>query len=100
MEAFQIRSTAGSLKIAGVLLSVGGAMIVSLYKGKILHLWHPIFHVHSEQHVDAASHQLRGSMLSAGSSFMFACWYLIQVMLIIVTMFSIILELPCLLIPE
>ena len=41
MEALHIRTMAGSLKVAGVLLSVGGTMIISLYKGGILHLWNP-----------------------------------------------------------
>ncbi|RLM68830.1 WAT1-related protein [Panicum miliaceum] len=78
MEALHIRSVAGLLKITGLLLSVGGTMIISLYKGEVLHLWNPILHSHSEEHVDVASHQLRGTILLAGSSFMFACWYLIQ----------------------
>ncbi|CAN6362678.1 unnamed protein product [Urochloa humidicola] len=79
MEALHIRSMAGLLKITGVLLSVGGTMIISLYKGKILHLWNPIINRHNEEHMNVASHhQLRGTILLAGSSFMFACWYLIQ----------------------
>ncbi|PUZ44207.1 hypothetical protein GQ55_8G071300 [Panicum hallii var. hallii] len=78
MEALHIRSMVGWLKITGVLLSVGGTMIISLYKGEVLHLWNPILHHHNEEHVDVASHQLRGTILLAGSSFMFACWYLIQ----------------------
>ena len=81
MEALHIRTMAGSLKVAGVLLSVGGTMIISLYKGEILHLWNPILHLRSEEHVGVARHQLRGTFLLAGSTFMFACWYLIQVML-------------------
>ncbi|CAM0144670.1 unnamed protein product [Urochloa decumbens] len=73
MEALQIRT------MAGVVLSVGGTMLVSLYKGKLLHLWNPVFHYHSEQqHMAGESHQLRGTILLVASSFMFACWYLIQ----------------------
>ena len=88
MEALHIRTMAGSLKVAGVLLSVGGTMIISLYKGEILHLWNPILHLRSEEHVGVARHQLRGTFLLAGSTFMFACWYLIQVMLpVTLTMF-------------
>ena len=86
MEALHIRSMAGLLKVAGVLLSVGGTMIISLYKGEILHLWNPILHHRNEEHVDdVASHQLRGTILLACSSFMFA-WYLIQVMFFPVTL--------------
>ncbi|WVZ53326.1 hypothetical protein U9M48_004289 [Paspalum notatum var. saurae] len=78
MEALRIRSMAGSLKIAGVLISVGGTMIISLYKGKILHLWNPVLHLHNQEHVSAPSNHLRGTILLIGSSFMLACWYLIQ----------------------
>ncbi|KAJ1255173.1 hypothetical protein BS78_05G119800 [Paspalum vaginatum] len=78
MEALRIRSMAGSLKIAGVLISVGGTMIISLYKGKILHLWNPVLHLHNQEHVSTPSNHLRGTILLIGSSFMLACWYLIQ----------------------
>ncbi|KAG0529354.1 hypothetical protein BDA96_05G091400 [Sorghum bicolor] len=79
MEALRIMTVPGSLKIAGVVVSVGGTMIISLYKGKILHLWNPILHHHNEVPVDVANHhQLRGTILLTGSSFTLACWYLIQ----------------------
>jgi hypothetical protein len=80
MEALRIMSMSGSLKIAGAVVSIGGTMIISLYRGKILHLWSPIPHPHNEELVDAGSHhQLRGTILLAGSSLMFASWYLIHV---------------------
>ncbi|KAK3127300.1 hypothetical protein QOZ80_7AG0571130 [Eleusine coracana subsp. coracana] len=47
-------------------------------QGKTLHLWNPILHHHNEESNEVASHQLRGTILLLGSSFMFACWYLIQ----------------------
>ncbi|XP_051215993.2 WAT1-related protein At5g64700-like [Lolium perenne] len=80
METFRILSIAGSLKIVGVLLSVGGTMLISLYKGKTLRLWDPILeHHHKEQQTaQVASNQLRGTILLLGGSFTFACWYLIQ----------------------
>ncbi|KAL6637126.1 hypothetical protein ACP70R_024698 [Stipagrostis hirtigluma subsp. patula] len=78
MESLQLRTMAGSLKIVGVLLSVGGTMLISLYKGKTLHLWNPILHHHKDEQLEAASHQLRGTIILVGSSFAFACWYLIQ----------------------
>ncbi|WVZ53327.1 hypothetical protein U9M48_004290 [Paspalum notatum var. saurae] len=52
--------------------------IFSLYKGKILHLWNPVLHLHNKEHVAVATHQLRGTILLTGSSCMLACWYLIQ----------------------
>ncbi|KAL6643081.1 hypothetical protein ACP70R_021262 [Stipagrostis hirtigluma subsp. patula] len=78
MESLQFGTTTRSLKIVGVLLSVGGTMLISLYKGKTLHLWNSILHHHKEEQIEIASHQLRGTILLVGSSFAFACWYLIQ----------------------
>ncbi|TVU41166.1 hypothetical protein EJB05_14665, partial [Eragrostis curvula] len=78
MEALKIRSMVGSLKIVGVLLSVGGTMLISLYKGKTVHLWNPVLHHHNGEHMEVANHQLRGTILLLGSCVAFACWYLIQ----------------------
>ncbi|XP_047043756.1 WAT1-related protein At5g64700-like [Lolium rigidum] len=78
METLQICSAAGSLKIVGVFLSVGGTMLISLYKGKTLHLWSPIFEYHKDKQLEVASNQLRGTIILVASSFAFACWYIIQ----------------------
>ncbi|XP_037468021.1 WAT1-related protein At5g64700-like isoform X1 [Triticum dicoccoides] len=79
METLQIRSIVGSLKIVGIMLSIGGTMLISLYKGKILHLWDPILeHHHRELTTKVAGNQLRGTIFLAGSSFTFSCWYLTQ----------------------
>jgi drug/metabolite transporter (DMT)-like permease len=79
MESMGIGTIAGMLKIVGAVVSVGGTMLISLYKGKTLHLWDPIFHHHDEESTEVASYQLRGTILLLGSSFTFSCWYLIQV---------------------
>lgn len=84
METLQITSKPGSLKISSVVLSVGGTMLISLYKGKTLHLWNPIFEEHNkEKQLEVASNQLRGTIFLVASSFAFACWYIIQVTIII-----------------
>jgi hypothetical protein len=63
MEAMGIGTIAGMLKIVGVAVSVGGTMLISLCKGKTLHLWNPIFHHHNEESTEVASYQLRGTIL-------------------------------------
>ncbi|KAG8088217.1 hypothetical protein GUJ93_ZPchr0010g10780 [Zizania palustris] len=78
LETLATGSMAGALKIAGVVLSVGGTMLISLYKGKSLHLWNPILKEHKEQQAKFATNQLRGTMFLVSSSFAFACWYLVQ----------------------
>jgi drug/metabolite transporter (DMT)-like permease len=79
METLQISSAAGSLKIVGVFLSVGGTMLINLYKGKTLHLWSPIFEHYKDKQLEVANNQLRGTIILVASSFAFACWYIIQV---------------------
>ncbi|KAI4974035.1 hypothetical protein ZWY2020_041816 [Hordeum vulgare] len=80
METLQIWSIAGSMKIVAVVLSVGGTMLISLYKGKTLHLWDPVLkHHHEGQHtIGVARNHLRGTIFLVGSSITLACWYLIQ----------------------
>ncbi|OEL32608.1 WAT1-related protein [Dichanthelium oligosanthes] len=78
MDRLQITTVAGSLKIVGVLASVGGTMVISLYKGKVLHLWNSILQYHKNEQTEVASNRLRGTILLVASSFTFACWYLIQ----------------------
>uniref|UniRef100_J3MSU7 WAT1-related protein n=1 Tax=Oryza brachyantha TaxID=4533 RepID=J3MSU7_ORYBR len=49
LETLKFRSVDGVLKIVGVLFSVGDTMLISLYKGKKLHLWNPILKLKNEQ---------------------------------------------------
>lgn len=81
METLRLGTVPGSLKIVGVLLSVGGTMLVSFYKGKALHLWGPILQHHKYEQVRVANHHVRGTILLLGSSLSFACWYPIQVII-------------------
>ncbi|XP_037464982.1 WAT1-related protein At5g64700-like [Triticum dicoccoides] len=78
METLQIWSIAGSLKVVGVVLSVGGTMLISLYKGKTLHLWKPVLHHMGQNTTEVAGNHLRGTIFLVGSSITLACWYLIQ----------------------
>ncbi|XBI07280.1 hypothetical protein VPH35_135205 [Triticum aestivum] len=78
METLQILSIAGSLKVVGVVLSVGGTMLISLYKGKTLHLWKPVLRHMGQNTTEVAGNHLRGTIFLVGSSITLACWYLIQ----------------------
>ncbi|XP_025828113.1 WAT1-related protein At5g64700-like [Panicum hallii] len=80
MEKLRFRTVTGSLKVAGILVAVGGTMFLSFYKGKTLHLWGSILHYHSYEQEHAANHHVRGTILLLGSSLTFACWYPIQSM--------------------
>jgi len=80
MERLKFATVAGSLKIVGVLASVGGAMVINLYKGNELHLWRSILQYHKNELTEVASNHVRGTILLVASSFAYACWYLIQVL--------------------
>ncbi|WVZ52895.1 hypothetical protein U9M48_003899, partial [Paspalum notatum var. saurae] len=79
MERLPLGTVTGSQKIVGILLSIGGTMVISFYKGKALHLWGSILQHHNEP-VPVANHHLRGTIFLLGSTFTFACWYPIQSM--------------------
>ncbi|WVZ57997.1 hypothetical protein U9M48_008316 [Paspalum notatum var. saurae] len=38
-EPLNIKSLVGNIKVIGTLVCVGGTLVISLYKGKVLHLW-------------------------------------------------------------
>jgi len=78
MERLKFATVAGSLKIVGVLASVGGAMVINLYKGNELHLWRSILQYHKNELTEVASNHVRGTILLVISIFAYACWYLIQ----------------------
>ena len=80
MERLKCATVAGSLKIVGVLASVGGAMVINLYKGNELHLWRSILQYHKNELTEVASNHVRGTILLVISIFAYACWYLIQVL--------------------
>jgi hypothetical protein len=79
MERLKFATVAGSLKIVGVLASVGGTMVINLYKGNELHLWSSLQY-HKNEQTEVASHHVRGTIFLVASSFAYACWYLIQVL--------------------
>lgn len=80
MEKLGICSLAGNMRIVGTLGCFGGTLLVSLYKGKVLHLWHTLIRKHQgEQNNGSNANQVRGTLLLVGSCFAFACWYLLQV---------------------
>ncbi|KAJ1689118.1 hypothetical protein LUZ63_013273 [Rhynchospora breviuscula] len=80
IETLGLCSLPGNMKIVGTLGCFGGTLLVSLYKGRVLHLWHAIIRKHQVVQKTEPSHvnQLHGSLLLAGSCFTFACWYLLQ----------------------
>ncbi|KAJ4787158.1 WAT1-related protein [Rhynchospora pubera] len=80
METLRLCTPPGSAKFIGALICFGGTMLVSLYKGRPLHLWPTVIGRHHQvlQQNISRTHQVYGTILLVGSCFSFACWYLLQ----------------------
>uniref|UniRef100_A0A8R7TP63 WAT1-related protein n=2 Tax=Triticum urartu TaxID=4572 RepID=A0A8R7TP63_TRIUA len=81
MESLRLKSKEGSAKVVGALLCFGGALLISLYNGKELHLWSPVIKgiTKSSNGVVGGHHHVRGTLLLLGDCICYAFWYPIQV---------------------
>ncbi|KAH0972239.1 hypothetical protein GBA52_024395 [Prunus armeniaca] len=85
LEKLSLQTTTGKVKIIGIVIGIGGAMVFNLYRGKEINLWSThvdLLHTHGEPHT--ASHKspqglLWGCMLSLGGCVSYALWFLVQV---------------------
>lgn len=75
-----MRTREGRAKVFGTLLSIGGAMVLTLYKGPQINVWatHVNLLKHHVHHVSPSHHAL-GSFLAVASCFSYATWLIIQV---------------------
>ena len=75
-----MRRLAGFFKVLGTLVCVGGAMVISLYKGKAIHMWSFHFDVLDDARVRAAVHDYaRGTAFLVASCLCYAFWFILQV---------------------
>ncbi|KAF7019461.1 unnamed protein product [Triticum aestivum] len=81
MESLRLKSKEGSAKVVGALLCFGGALLLSLYSGKELHLFTPVIKgiTKSSNGVAGGQHHMRGTLLLLGDCICYAFWYPIQV---------------------
>ncbi|XWS41400.1 hypothetical protein CRYUN_Cryun17cG0078700 [Craigia yunnanensis] len=83
MERLGIRTLGGQAKLVGTFLSIGGAMILTFYKGQEINLWSTNINVakHGGDHVSrkhaVVGNQVLGSLLALASCVSFAIWYII-----------------------
>ncbi|CAN6288593.1 unnamed protein product [Urochloa humidicola] len=87
-EKLAIRTSSGQAKVAGTLLGIGGAMLLTFYKGVDITPWHS--HINliaannngtgggSHSHPAAATNYAMGSLLCIISCFFYALWIIIQ----------------------
>uniref|UniRef100_A0A0E0QX78 WAT1-related protein n=1 Tax=Oryza rufipogon TaxID=4529 RepID=A0A0E0QX78_ORYRU len=81
-EPLNMRSIVGIIKVVGALVCVGGTIIISLYKGKVLHLWPTIIIGYHPSKAATAfgHHHIRGTILLAISCLSLAVWYTAQML--------------------
>ncbi|KAM7478927.1 hypothetical protein LguiA_027140 [Lonicera macranthoides] len=80
-------TSAGKAKVMGTLVGIGGAMLLTFYKGPALGIWathvdllhknHPLGGHANEVHQKSVNHVL-GALLALGSCVCFASWFILQ----------------------
>ncbi|KAK9077114.1 hypothetical protein SSX86_005450 [Deinandra increscens subsp. villosa] len=82
MEKLGWKTYPGVAKITGTALGVGGAMLLTFYKGVDLHLWKTNVDLLNGQHhasnVQYSSNRVMGSLLAIGSCISYSMWLIIQ----------------------
>lgn len=87
LEILDIRSRGGKAKVLGTLMGIGGAMVMTFYKGVEIHLWTThvdLLHRSQHPHLEASTtheyaHRILGCLLALASSLGYALWLIIQV---------------------
>uniref|UniRef100_A0A0D9WY56 WAT1-related protein n=1 Tax=Leersia perrieri TaxID=77586 RepID=A0A0D9WY56_9ORYZ len=86
LEKLKLKTRPGMMKVIGTIMCVGGTMVVSLYKGKLLHLW-PTHLLKPAQlraiggdDTGSPNHQnmLIGTLYLCGSCLSYAFWFIVQ----------------------
>uniref|UniRef100_A0A2N9EFW5 WAT1-related protein n=1 Tax=Fagus sylvatica TaxID=28930 RepID=A0A2N9EFW5_FAGSY len=84
LEKLNLGTIAGKAKMLGTLIGIGGAMLLTFYKGAEIDIWsthvnllHHNGHLASSQPSDSSNHLL-GSIFAIGSCVSFALWLVIQ----------------------
>ena len=83
-EKFGVRTVAGQAKIAGTVAGLGGAMILTFYKGPDINIWTTTINIlKHNQHQGTAQHgwssdRVAGSLLAIASCLSTSVWMIIQ----------------------
>ncbi|KAF6163661.1 hypothetical protein GIB67_036121 [Kingdonia uniflora] len=82
LEKLGIRHTGGKAKVLGTLIGIGGAMLLTFYKGIEIKIWSTdALHIHNSQgggHTIDSSNRLWGAFLALCSCLSFSTWLIIQ----------------------
>lgn len=82
LEKVSLKSLAGKAKVAGTLVGISGAMLLTFYKGVEIKLWSTNAHLLKQTAngpvVHDAQDRLIGSILALGNCFSYAAWLIVQ----------------------
>ncbi|XP_058077382.1 WAT1-related protein At1g09380 [Magnolia sinica] len=83
METVGIKRLSGQAKVIGTILCVGGAMLMTFYKGKLVRVWESGMHWRyaenmSHNNSNNEENMVLGCALVVGSCFSWAAWFIIQ----------------------
>uniref|UniRef100_A0A803KSV1 WAT1-related protein n=1 Tax=Chenopodium quinoa TaxID=63459 RepID=A0A803KSV1_CHEQI len=77
MEVLDIWNPRGAAKVLGTLISLGGVMAMTLYKGSVIkNIWKPLLHIQGSTTTN--ENRLIGSILTAASCLSWSIWYIMQ----------------------
>ncbi|KAJ9158860.1 hypothetical protein P3X46_024404 [Hevea brasiliensis] len=84
LEKLRLRTTVGKAKVFGLSIGIGGAMLLTFYKGVEIKIWSTNVHLLKHSHQIQASHftgnYILGSAMALGSCLSFALWLILQLM--------------------
>ncbi|PWA89704.1 nodulin MtN21 /EamA-like transporter family protein [Artemisia annua] len=82
LERLGLMTYPGKAKIIGTIFGVGGAMLLTFYKGVDLHMWKTNVNLlNGQQHASnsqQSSNIVMGSLLAMGSCFSYSIWLILQ----------------------
>ncbi|KAG6664725.1 hypothetical protein CIPAW_02G114000 [Carya illinoinensis] len=77
LEVLDLRNPRGMAKVLGTLISLAGAMTMTLYKGPLMrNLWRPPIHI--QENTATRENWLKGSLLTLASCLTWSIWYIMQ----------------------
>ncbi|XP_058008004.1 WAT1-related protein At1g25270-like isoform X2 [Hevea brasiliensis] len=82
LEKLELKTTVGKAKILGLSIGIGGAMLLTFYKGVEIKIWSTNVHLLKHSHQIRKSHftakHIVGSSLALGSCISYAMWLILQ----------------------
>ncbi|XP_021863129.1 WAT1-related protein At5g07050-like [Spinacia oleracea] len=77
MEVLDIWNPRGAAKVLGTLISLGGVLAMTLYKGSVIKsIWNPLLHIQGSTTTN--ENWLMGSILTTASCLSWSIWYIMQ----------------------